>query len=172
MANSNIGIYDNNQFAYRKESRNQQLANAPRKLRRHLPLWADILIVLVIVAALGAGGYYFTHPSPHRSAPAIATNFVEMVGSGNYLAAASDVDPADRSTALTTMRQQGGVPGGDFAGVHSTKLGSSSVTGTTASVVIQACNDSLACNDLPAVPAVEVGGKWYVSWSQLVREVG
>ena len=172
MASSNIGIYDHNQFSFRKESRNQKLANAPRKLRRHLPIWADVLILLVIVGAAGAVGYYFTHPSPHRSAAAITTNFAEMVGSGNYLAAASDVNPADRTTALRTMRSNDGVPGGDFANVHTTKLASSSVTGTTARVVIQACNDSLACNDLPAVPCVEIAGKWYVSWTQLLQAVG
>jgi cytoskeletal protein RodZ len=172
MANSNIGIYDNNQFAYRKESRTEQLANAPRKMRRHLPLWLDILIILVIIGGLGAGGYFLTHPSPHHSSTAIATNFAEMVGSSNYLAAANDVDPADRATALSTMRSQGGVPGGAFADVHSTKLASSSVTGTTGSVVIQSCNVSLACNDLPALPTVEIAGKWYVSWSQLIQSLG
>jgi hypothetical protein len=146
-------VYDNNQFSYRKTSRNQTMSNAPRKMRRHLPLWLEALLVLALIAGLGTGGYILTHPSPHRSAVAIAGDFIQKVSAGNYAGAAADVDPANRAQALTYMEAQNGMPGGVFDGTHSTKLGSSNVTGTTATVVIQACNSSLACVDLPPVQA-------------------
>lgn len=171
-AMSNIGVYDDNQFTYRKASRHQTMINAPRKLKRRLPLWFDVLIVVLIVGAASAVGYVLTHPSPHRSAVAVANNFVHDIGSGNYKAAALDIDPTDSAKALTVFESSKGVPGGAFAGIGATKLGTSNVTGQTASVVIQACNSSLACNNLPAVPCIEISGLWYVSWIPLLESVG
>jgi hypothetical protein len=166
---SSISTFNDNQFAYRRATRNEVIASSPRKLKRHMPLWLDAIIVLALLGGAGYVGYVLTHPSPHRSATAIATNFVEQIGSGNLSAAAADVDPADQVSALSTLRSNGGMPGGEFADTHSTKPGSTNVTGTTATVVISACNSSLACNDLPPVPCVEVGGKWYVSWRPLLQ---
>jgi hypothetical protein len=162
-------VYDNNQFAYRKTSRNQAISNKPQKMKRHLPLWFEALLILALIAVAGTVGYILTHPSPHRSPVAIATDFIEKVSAGNYVGAASDVDPADRAKALSLMQSQNGVPGGFFTGIHSTKVGSSNVTGDTGSAVIQACNASLACVDLPAVPSVKVDGSWYVSWIPLLQ---
>ncbi len=166
---SNIGVFDDNQFTHRKPSRHQTMVNAPRKLKRRLPLWFDVLIVVVLVGAASAVGYVLTHPSPHRSAIAVANDFVHQVGTGNYKQAAADIDPADSAKALAVLKSMKGVPGGAFAGVGATKIGTSSVTGQTASVVIQACNASLACNNLPAVPCIEIKGLWYVSWIPLLE---
>jgi hypothetical protein len=166
---SNTGVYDNNQFTYRKPTRHQTMVNAPRKLKRRLPLWVDVLIVLALVGVAGGVGYKFTHPSPHHSAAAIATDFVHQIGTGDYQVAALDVDPVDSAKALAVLESTKGVPGGDFAASGATKLGSSTVTGQTASVVVQACNASLACNDLAPIPCVEIDGLWYVSWVPLLE---
>lgn len=166
---ANVSVYEDNQFTYRKPSRAETLAGSPRKLRRHLPLWLDALIVLVVVGAAGAVGYKFTHPSPHHSAQAISSDFVLDVSAGNYTAAASDVDPGDRAEALKTMRADSGVPGGQFVGAHSLTLASQTVTGSTATVLLKACNSELACNSLPPMPCVEVKGQWYVSWFPLLQ---
>lgn len=166
---SNIGVYDNNQFTYRKPSRHQTMVNAPRKLKRRLPIWLIVLILLVIVGAASAVGYKFTHPSPHHSAAAVASNFVHDLGIGNYEAASTDIDPSDSAKALAVLESMKGVPGGDFAAPGATKLGSSTVTGQTATVVIQACNSDLACNALPTVPCIEIKGLWYVSWLPLLE---
>jgi hypothetical protein len=169
---ASTGVYDDNQFAYRKASRHETMTTASRKLKRRLPLWFDVLIVLVLVGALSAVGFVLTHPSPHRSATAIATDFVHQVGTGNYKAAASDIDPSDSAKALEVLDSTNGMPGGTFAGTGATKLATSSVTGDTASVVIQACNSSLACNDLPPVPCIKIKGLWYVSWIPLLQSAG
>jgi hypothetical protein len=170
---SNIGVYDNNQFAYRKASRNQAMAAAPRKLKRRLPIWMDILIILIVIGAASAAGFVLTHPSPHRSAVAVASNFVHQMGTADYKMAAADIDPADSARALSVLDSMNGLPGGAFADVQgATKLGTSNVTGQTATVVIQACNASLACNDLPTIPCVEINGKWYVSWIALIESTG
>ena len=166
-----ISAYDDNQFAYRKPTRHQTMVGAERRMKRHLPLWLDILIILIVVGGASAAGWILSHPSAHRSPGTIATDFAVQVGGGDYTAAASDVDPADQAVALKTMRSDAGVPGGVLAGTHSTKLGSQSVSGTTASVVVQACNDSLACNNLPAIPCIEINGKWYVAWTPLLQSL-
>jgi len=166
---SSTSTFNDNQFTYRKASRHEVLSTAPRKLKRHLPLWLEALIVVAILGAAGYVGFVLTHPSPHRSATAIATNFVQQIGSDNFEAAAADVDPADQAGALRTLRSSAGMPGGEFAGTHTTQAGSTDQTGTTASVVVKACNSSLACNDLPPVPCVEIGGRWYVSWGPLLK---
>jgi hypothetical protein len=168
---SNIGVYEDNQFTYRKPSRHQKMVSAPRKMKRRLPLWFDVLIALVLIGAASAVGYVLTHPSPHRSAVSVANSFVHDVGTGNYKAAAADIDPSDSAKALTVMDSQKGVPGGDFAGIGATKIGTSTVTGQSGSVVIQACNASLACNNLPAIPCIEVNGLWYVSWIPLLESL-
>jgi hypothetical protein len=162
-------IYNDNQFSFHKQTRHEKLTSGQGRRRRgHLPLWMDILIILVIVAVAGTVGFILTHPSPHRSADGIATDFAHQVGSGNYLNASKDVDPSEQASALSEMRSKGGLPSGDFAGVHTTQLDSSNVTGTTASVVLKSCNSSLACNPLPAIPCEEIGGKWYVDWGLLI----
>ena len=81
-AMSNIGVYDNNQFTYRKPSRHQSMVSAQRKMKRRLPIWFDVLIVVLLVGAASAVGYVLTHPSPHRSATAVANSFVHDVGAG------------------------------------------------------------------------------------------
>jgi hypothetical protein len=161
-------IYDDNQFAFHKQTRHEQITAGRGRRRGHLPLWIDVLIVLVIVGAVGTVGFILTHPSPHRSAAAIATDFVHQVGSGNYLNASKDIDPSEQASALAALRSPSGVVRGQYAGVHTTQLGSSQVTGTTASVVVKACNSSLACNPLPTIPCEEIGGKWYVDWGLLI----
>ena len=166
---ASTGVYDDNQFAYHKASRHETMTTAPRKMKRHLPIWFDVLILIVLVGAASAVGYVLTHPSPHRSATAIATDFVHQVGSGNYAAAAKDIDPSDSAKALQVLDSTNGMPGGAYAGTGATKPGTSTVTGDTGSVVIQACNASLACNDLPAVPTIEIKGLWYVSWIPLIQ---
>jgi hypothetical protein len=88
-----ISAYDDNHFAYRKPTRNQTMVTSERKLRRHLPLWLDVLIILAVVGGAGGAGWVLSHPSAHRSPATIATDFVVQIGSGNYAAAASDVDP-------------------------------------------------------------------------------
>jgi hypothetical protein len=166
---ASTGVYDDNQFAYRKASRHETITTAQRKLKRRLPLWFDVLIVIVLVGAASAVGYVLTHPSPHRSADAVATDFVHEIGSGNYHAAAKDIDPSDSAKALEVLESTNGLPGGTFAGTGATKGATSAVTGDTASVIIQACNSSLACNNLPAVPCIEIKGLWYVSWIPLIQ---
>ncbi len=166
-----ISAYDDNQFAYRKPTRIQSKMGAQRKMRRHLPLWLDGLLIVVLVAVASGVGYVLTHPSAHRSPSTIATDFVFQIGSGNYTAADADVDPVDRAAALTTMRTYSGIPGGALAGTHATKVASQIISGTAASVVLQACNGSLACNNLPAIPCVEVDGQWYVAWNLLLRSL-
>ena len=166
---ASIGVYDDNQYTFRKASRHETMTTAERKLKRHLPIWFNVLIVLVLVGAASAVGYVLTHPSPHRSATSIANDFVHQIGTGNYKSAATDIDPADATRALAVLDSMNGLPGGTYAGTGATKLATSSVTGQTASVVIQACNASLACNDLPAVPCIEIKGLWYVSWIPLIQ---
>ena len=162
-------IYDDNQFSFHRQTRHERITGKQAGGRHgHLPLWLDALIIIFVVAVAGAVGFVLTHPSPHRSADAIATDFVHQVGAGNYLNASKDVDPSEQATALSFMRTKGGLPNASFAGVHTTQLDSSSVTGTTASVVLKSCNSSLACNPLPAVPAEEISGKWYVDWGLLI----
>ncbi len=164
-----ISTYDDNQFAYRKPTRNHTMLHSERKLKRRLPLWLYITIILVVVGGVSATGWILAHPSAHRSPATIVTDFAVQVGSGNYAAAASDVDPADQATALTTLKADAGVPGGILTGVQTTQMGSSTTSGTTAEVVIKACNSSLACNPLPAIPCIEVKGKWYVAWNPLLQ---
>jgi cytoskeletal protein RodZ len=166
-----ISTYDDNQFAYRKPTRNNAMLNADRKLKRRLPLWLYVMIILVVVGGVGATGWILAHPSAHRSPATIATDFAVQVGGGNYAAAASDVDPADQATALATLKSDSGVPGGVLAGVQTTQLGSSTTSGTTAEVVVKACNLSLACNPLPAIPCIEIKGKWYVAWTPLLQSL-
>jgi hypothetical protein len=161
-------IYNDNQFAFHKQTRHEQITAGRGHRRGHLPLWIDALIVIVIVGAAGTVAFVLTHPSPHRSADAIATDFVHQVGAGNYLNASKDVDPSDQAAALAALRSPSGAVAGMYAGVHTTQLGSSQVTGTTASVELKACNSSLACDPLPTVPCEEIGGKWYVDWGLLI----
>jgi cytoskeletal protein RodZ len=166
-----ISAYDDNQFAYRKPTRAQTKLTSERKLRRHLPLWLDALIILILVGGAGAAGWILSHPSAHRSPDTIATDFAVQVGSANYVAAAADVDPADRAAALATLKSDAGVPGGALDGTHSTKLGSSTTSGTTANVVVQSCNTSLACNNLPVIPCIKIDGAWYVAWTPLLQSL-
>jgi hypothetical protein len=147
------------------------MVTSERKLRRHLPLWLDVLIILAVVGGAGGAGWVLSHPSAHRSPATIATDFVVQIGSGNYAAAASDVDPADRAPALATLKSDAGVPGGALNGAHATKLGSSTTSGSTASVVVQACNSSLACNNLPVIPCIKIDGAWYVAWTPLLQSL-
>jgi hypothetical protein len=161
---ASTGIYESNQFAYRKPTRNQTMAAAPRKVKGHFPIWINIAILIVVVGAAGAVGYKLTHPSVHHSPVAIATDFAQKVSAGQYKAAMADVDPADQAKALSYMEQQSGVSNGAFADVHSTKLSSQQINGTSASVVIQACNQSFACNALPPIPCIQIKGSWYVNW--------
>ena len=79
-----ISAYDDNHFAYRKPTRNQTMVGAERKMKRHLPLWLDVLIILVLVAAAGTVGFVLTHPSAHRSPGTIATDFASP-GRGRQL---------------------------------------------------------------------------------------
>jgi len=166
-----ISAYDENHFAYRKPTRNQTMVTSKRKLKRRLPLWLYIGIILVIVGGVGGTGWILAHPSAHRSPATIATDFVVQVGSANYAAAASDVDPADQATALATLKSDGGVPGGALSGVQTTQLGSSTTSGTTAQVIVKGCNSSLSCNPLPEIPCIEIGGKWYVAWTPLLQSL-
>jgi hypothetical protein len=173
---SNISVYDNNQFAYRKASRNQTLSAAPRKLKRHLPLWLNIILILIVVAVAGAVGYVLTHPSVHRSPDAVANNFAQQVGNADYIGASYDIDPANKAAALAAMSQPGGELGslvdGVFGTTHSTQIGTSTESGSTASVIVKACNQDLACNELPAIPCTRVNGKWYVDWTLLIQSLG
>ncbi len=166
-----ISAYDDNHFAFRKTTRNQAMVSSDRKLKRRLPLWLYCLIILVIVGGVGGVGWFFTHPSAHRSPATIAADFTVQVGNSNWVAAASDVDPANRATALATLKSDAGVPGGAIDGVQTTKLASSTTSGTTAQVVLQACNSSLACNDMPPIPCIEVDGSWYVAWNPLLESL-
>jgi len=172
---ANISVTDNNQFTYRKASRNQTLAATPRKLKKRLPLWIDILLILIVIGAAGAVGYYFTHPSVHRAPDAVANNFAQQVGTADYTGASDDVDPADKTAALAALSQPGGQTGGLIDGVfgatHSTQIGTSTESGSTASVIIKACNSDLACNDLPAIPCERIAGKWYVDWTLLIQDL-
>lgn len=106
-----ISAYDDNHFAFRKTTRNQAMVSSDRKLKRRLPLWLYCLIILVIVGGVGGVGWFFTHPSAHRSPATIAADFTVQVGNSNWVAAASDVDPANRATTLATLKSDAGVPG-------------------------------------------------------------
>jgi hypothetical protein len=164
-------IYDDNQFAYHKRTRHEQITSGQTRRKGHLPIWLDLIFVVIIVGAAGAVGFVLTHPSPHRSAIAIASNFVEQVGSGNYAAAARDVDPSDQASALSNLNSENGFVGGQFANAHTIQYDSSTVSGTSGSVVLKACNSSLACNPLPPVPCIEIKGSWYVSWVTLLQSL-
>ncbi len=166
-----ISAYEDNQFAYRKPTRNHSMMTSERKLKRRLPLWLYITIILVVIGGVGGAGWILAHPSAHRSPATIATDFAVQVGGGNYAAAASDVDPADQATALATLKSDGGVPGGVLAGVQTTQLGSSTTSGTTAEVIVKACNSSFSCNPLPEIPCIEINGKWYVAWTPLLQSL-
>lgn len=158
------GIYESNQFTYRKPTRNQAMTSTPRKVKGHFPIWLNIAIILVVVGAAGAVGYKLTHPSLHHSPVSISTDFAQKLSAGQYQAAMSDVDPADQAKALSYMDKQNGIPNLAFADVHTTKLSSQTINGTSATVVIQACNQSFACNALPPIPCIEIKGAWYVNW--------
>jgi hypothetical protein len=162
-------FYDDNQFAIHKQTRHEKITTVSRKQRGHLPLWLDAILIIIVVGAAGAVGFVLTHPSPHRSGQAIATDFVQQVGAGNYQKASKDVDPAEQTTALKTLNSQSGVPGGSFAAVHTTQFGSESGSGTSETVVIKACNASLSCNPLPPIPVEEIHGQWYVAWGLLLQ---
>jgi hypothetical protein len=161
--------YDDNPFAFHKQTRHEQITTAKVKRRGHLPLWVDAVIILLIVGAAGAVGYVLTHPSVYRSPDAIAVDFAHQMGSGDYQNASKDVDPKEQASALSLLRSEGQqVLNGDFIGVHTTQVASSQVTGTTASVELKSCNASLACNPLPTIPCEETDGKWYVDWGLMV----
>jgi hypothetical protein len=164
-------FHDENQFAIHRQTRHEKITSkgAGRNRRGHFPLWLDAIFIIIVVGAAAAVGFVLTHPSPHRSAEAIATNFVQQVGAGNYEIASKDVDPAEQATALKTLASQSGVPGGVYAAVHTTQFGSESGSGTSETVVIKACNSSLACNPLPAIPCEEIHGQWYVDWGLLLQ---
>ncbi len=146
-----------------------KITAASRKHGAHLPLWLDALIIIVCRRG-GAVGYVLTHPSPHRSPDRRSRRTSSIqVGAGNYHGASKDVDPADQATALATMRP---TPG-SLVGPRRRPTPRSSVrqsgSGTSETVVIKACNASLACNPLPAIPASEIDGQWYVAWSLLLQ---
>ena len=136
-----ISAYDDNQFAYRKPTRHQTMVGAERKLKRHLPLWLDILIILVVVGGAGAAGWILSHPSAHRSPGTIATDFAVQVGSGNYAAAASDVDPADQAVALKTMNRTQACRAEPSQAPTPPSSDLRASPARRANVVVQACND-------------------------------
>jgi hypothetical protein len=162
-------VYEDNQFAIHRQTRHEKITTTARKQRGHLPLWLDAIFIIIVVGAAGAIGFVLTHPSPHRSAQAIATDFVQQVGAGNYVKASKDVDPAEQATALKTLNSQSGVPGGEYAAVHTTQFDSESGSGTSETVILKACNASLACNPIPPVPVEEIHGQWYVAWGLLLQ---
>jgi hypothetical protein len=163
-------IYDDNQFAIHRQTRHEKITGAKTRRRGHFPLWLDAILILIVVAAAGSIGFVLTHPSPHRSAEGIATDFVHQVGDGDYLNASKDVEPAEQATALAALRSQAGIPNNpSFSEVHTTQFGSETGSGTTAMVIIKSCNSSLACNPLPAIPCQEVDGKWYVAWGLFLQ---
>jgi hypothetical protein len=162
-------FYEENQFAIHRQTRHEKITATGRKQRGHLPLWLDAIFIVIVVGAAGAVGFILTHPSPHRSAQAIATNFVQQIGAGNYVNASKDVEPSEQASALSTLKSQSGVPGGDYATVHTTQFDSESGSGTSETVTLKSCNSSLACNPLPPVPVEEIHGQWYVAWGLLLQ---
>ena len=163
-----ISAYDDNQFAYRKPTRHQTMASAERKMKRRLPLWLDILIIHR-PGRRSAAGWILTHPSAHRSPGTIATDFAVQVGGGNYTAAAqTSTLPTGRRSKTMRRTQECQAASSPAPTPPSWDL---DCLRPTASVVVQACNASLACNNLPAIPCIEINGLWYVAWTPLLQSL-
>jgi hypothetical protein len=150
----------------------------PSKKKGHLAGPLVAVIVVALVAVVGAVGYVLTHPSPHRSPDAVALDFYQKLGASppDYAGALADIAPDQQAQAgsLGSLHEVQAVMQ-ELQTENLSVLNPSNPTSTSKAVVIQGCNATLSCGpEEPAVAAVEIGGKWYVdftSWdATAVRE--
>lgn len=136
-----------------------------RRARRHLPIWWVLIAVAVAAAATAGTLYYLRDTNPHRSAVAVAEDYVAALSSGDKHRMQADVLPGDQPAAI---------------GVEQAEL-SFAVTGVLATgddqdVGLLVCTNLYAGSSCSkeidgalagAIPTRKVHGAWYVDAASL-----
>lgn len=124
------------------------------------------LVAAVVLGGAGFAAYRLTHPSPHRSAPAVATSFYDALQRGSLAAAAADVEPQQQTTASAAL---GNPSVRHFVqsqlSTAVVQVGTTTVEGSETSVIIELCRANLSCGATVPVPTVRIAGAWYVDWN-------
>jgi len=134
--------------------------------RRHFPVWWTLLIVLVLVIAAAGTIYYLRNSDPHRSATAVAEDFLVASANGDKHQVQADLLPGQHPVVVRLGPSQL-----SFA-----------VTGIASSgpdrvVSLLVCTDLYAGSSCSkeidgvmegTIPTRKVDGKWYVDVASLL----
>ncbi len=134
--------------------------------RRHFPIWWTLLIVLVLAAGAVGTFYYLQNSDPHRSATAVAEDFLVATANSKKQQIQADLLPGQHTVPVNLGPSQL-----SFAVTQIATKGPDRVVSLLVCTDLysgSSCSNEIDGVQEATIPTRQVNGKWYVDMTLLL----